>query len=116
MTREEAQIIIGNIPIYGDDCYTIPEYQEAKIKAIEALERPEQKWIPCSERLPKNPKSNLDIPSYLTCINDGRMQILAWCDGWNCCFEDDGSIYRDSEFKDVVAWMPLPEPYKENKG
>lgn len=40
MTKEEAQIIIGNIPIKPevlDDCYDITEYQEAKAMAIEAL-------------------------------------------------------------------------------
>ena len=39
MTREEASVIIGNIPIEGDDCYTIAEYQEAKAMAIKALEQ-----------------------------------------------------------------------------
>ncbi len=40
MTREEAQIIIGNIPIDGqDECYSIAEYQEAKTMAIKALEQ-----------------------------------------------------------------------------
>ncbi len=82
MTREEAQIIIGNIPIDGqDECYSIAEYQEAKTMAIKALEQEpkivpiaeikfdddmlheiveeavknieiEPKWIPISERLP----------------------------------------------------------------
>lgn len=37
MTREEASIIIGNIPVYGDKCYSIAEYQEAKAVAIQAL-------------------------------------------------------------------------------
>lgn len=40
MTRKEAQIIIGNIPIKPevlDDCYTIADYQEAKTMAIKAL-------------------------------------------------------------------------------
>ena len=38
MTREEAAIIIGNIPINeGDDCYTIAEYQKAKAMAIKEL-------------------------------------------------------------------------------
>ena len=38
MTREEAAIIVGNILIDGSDqCYSIPEYQEAKTMAIEAL-------------------------------------------------------------------------------
>lgn len=38
MTNKDASIIIGNIPIEGDDCYTIAEYQEAKARAIQALE------------------------------------------------------------------------------
>lgn len=40
MTKKEAQIVIGNIPIKPevlDDCYDITEYQEAKAMAIEAL-------------------------------------------------------------------------------
>lgn len=39
MTREEASIIIGNIPINGDGRYSISEYQQAKARAIEALEQ-----------------------------------------------------------------------------
>lgn len=37
MTKEEAIIILGNIPINGDECYSIPQYQEAKTMAIDAL-------------------------------------------------------------------------------
>lgn len=42
MTKEEAQIIIGNIPIKPevlDDCYDVTEYQAAKDMAIKALEQ-----------------------------------------------------------------------------
>ena len=42
MTNEEAQIIIGNIPIKPevlDDCYDVTEYQTAKAMAIKALEQ-----------------------------------------------------------------------------
>ena len=50
MTKEEAQIVIGNIPIKPeilDDCYDITEYQEAKAMAIEALEQQPRQghWI-----------------------------------------------------------------------
>lgn len=41
MTKEEAILIIGNIPINQltvDKCYSISQYQEAKTMAIEALE------------------------------------------------------------------------------
>lgn len=37
MTNEKASIIIGNISVYGDECYSIAEYQEAKAVAIQAL-------------------------------------------------------------------------------
>ncbi|MDO5574411.1 MAG: hypothetical protein Q4G60_10605 [bacterium] len=39
MTNEEASIIVGNIPIIPDDCYSIEEYQQAKAMAIGALEK-----------------------------------------------------------------------------
>lgn len=39
MGREGAIIILGNIPIDGDECYSIPQYQQAKTMAIEALEQ-----------------------------------------------------------------------------
>ena len=45
MTREEASIIIGNIPIVPDECYTVTEYQEAKGMAIEALKEPSGELI-----------------------------------------------------------------------
>lgn len=64
MTREEAQIIIGNIPIYGDDCYTISEYQEAKAMAIEALENSDLKCSSCRFKI-------FDAFSY-PCIDCGR--------------------------------------------
>lgn len=38
MTIEEASVIIGNIPINGDGCYSISEYQQAKAMAIQSLE------------------------------------------------------------------------------
>ena len=44
MTNEEAQIVIGNIPICGDECYSIAEYQEAKAMAISALSKKEWKF------------------------------------------------------------------------
>lgn len=39
MTKEEASIIIGNLIIIPDDCYSVAEYQEAKAIAIKALEQ-----------------------------------------------------------------------------
>ena len=81
-------------------------------------ERKEEKldkgeWIPCSERLPETPKHYYDRSLYLTCTKTGYITSIYWWDGWNCLMDEDGTIYREHEIKDIVAWMPLPEPYKE---
>lgn len=63
---------------------------------IEVLNRmpPAQQWIPCSERLPE------ERGFYLTTTKDKAV----YCDHWN---EDN---FDRTEM--VIAWMPLPEPYK----
>ena len=82
--------------------------------ALEALPSTQQ-WIPCSERLPENPKSNVDIKTYIVCFDDGNITDLMWCDGWNCCFNSKGTVSKENELTGVIAWMPLPEPYQEGK-
>lgn len=43
MKKNEASVIIGNIPVKGKDgCYSITEYQEAKTVAVQALEEIQQ--------------------------------------------------------------------------
>ena len=43
MKKNEASVIIGNIPFNGKDgCYSITEYQEAKTVAVQALEEVQQ--------------------------------------------------------------------------
>lgn len=37
MTIDDAIIIIGNLPVNGNECYDITQYQEAKAMAIKAL-------------------------------------------------------------------------------
>ena len=49
MTNEKASVIIGNIPVYGDECYSIAEYQDAKTMAIKALEQE-----PCEDAISRN--------------------------------------------------------------
>jgi hypothetical protein len=52
-----------------------------------------QQWIPCSERLPK------PFEHCLWTTTDGRV-VYHHCDGL---------------FSNYTAWMPLPEPYKEEE-
>ena len=61
-------------------------------KAIKALEQ-EPKWIPVSERLPE------EDDLYLVNFDDGEYDLVYFC---KYAFSYSG----------VIAWMPLPEPYK----
>lgn len=69
------------------------------------------KWIPCSERLPKDRQI---VVAYIECGIEDRMCIFAYCkiivdhmEHW---------INANTGFPvlaNVIAWMPLPEPYRE---
>lgn len=56
--------------------------------------QPEQRWIPVSERLPEK-------GFILVTYKDGDVDLL-----------QQPTAYRRY---DIIAWMPLPEPYKEEK-
>lgn len=100
MTREEAAVFMRKVwreamkGSYAEEAYEI---------AIKALE--EQQWIPCSE--------TTDIPDceVLCCDMRGEM-IVGYLDrddesntGWGA--ESDSICLMD-----VVAYMPLPEPWR----
>lgn len=76
-------------------CIQAPWHQlsDRLIKRLTPYE-PENKWIPCSERLPE------ERGFYLTTTKDKAV----YCDHWN---EDN---FDRTEM--VIAWMPLPEPYR----
>lgn len=103
MTREEAISWLEpfiwregeDVPIYGTDI-------EAIHMAIKALEQ-EQKWIPVTEGLPK--KDGL----YLVSVKNEHNRRYSK----TCWYSDKNWFAR----QDVVAWQPLPEPYKaESEG
>lgn len=86
------------------------EYQVKQIAEVPTIEpeRKKGKWIPCSERLPEE-KINPNTQDYdwvlcSTTFGDvrayhfGRGRFLHGC--------GDVTQY-------VAAWMPMPEPYKE---
>ena len=58
------------------------------------------KWIPCSEKMPED---NTDV---IVCFYSGTVtEMRYWGNG---IFQ---GIYEHTA-KTIVAWMPLPEPYK----
>lgn len=81
---------------------------ESGKKVIEHLEQmpsaqPEQRWMPCSERLPK-------VRQWVLCqCRAGIIDVLRLTDD-GCWYRKSNEIYM-SGF--VLAWMPLPEPYEE---
>ena len=107
----------------GDKCYHIgySSYYldvalEYRKKYFEVVER-ESDWIPCSERIPEEPKENpvfdgkclevyLVTTKYGSSDQDKVYPFRAFWNGIN--FTDGWRIL------DVIAWMPLPEPYKQN--
>ena len=78
----------------------------------------QMKWIPCSERLPEEPKENpafdgkclevyLVTTKYGSSDKDKVYPFRAFWNGIN--FTDGWRIL------DAIAWMPLPEPYREEE-
>ena len=67
----------------------------------------ENRWIPVAEQLPENFTSVL-----LTAKMPEDVECLVYTGGRaSTDFTLDGVI--NSEGYEVIAWMPLPEPYKE---
>ena len=69
----------------------------------------ERKWIPCSERLPEEEEDSLITDGESMAVGYYRQDAKAWDSadfGW---IENREKGYGINE---VIAWMPLPEPYK----
>jgi len=132
MTREEAiDVLKANYP---DSCYEL--LREAVDMAIEALKQPEQKkakWIPletrpmdADERKEWSERLGYELEDYeaviytsplpdhgqdvLICLRNGSIRIDTF-------EEDDCGCYFDEygEMDGVVAWMPLPKPWREEE-
>lgn len=77
---------------------------EALNMAIKALER--DPWIPVSERLPE------ELEDVLVCTKSGYVTCGCYVNDYNYrCVDEDLFL----NLGDVVAWMPLPKPWKGEK-
>lgn len=79
------------------------EWLDAIELAKIAIALQSQKWIPCSERLPED---NTDV---IVCFYSGIVTEMRYWKNGN--FQ---GIYEHTT-KSIVAWMPLPEPYREGE-
>lgn len=72
-------------------------------------DRPHGEWIPCSERLPEENKTVIASTKYGV-FPEARYTKE---DGWEWAYESGADYWE--ELEDVTAWMPLPEPYREER-
>ncbi len=109
----------GLIALFYRNLWAMADLRET-LKKYEDLE--EQglplRWIPCSEQIPEEPEENplfdgkclevyLVTTKYGSSEQDKVYPFRAFWNGIN--FTDGMNIL------DVIAWMPLPKPYRESE-
>lgn len=88
-----------------DDTYDIVihcENLEAQRDAELALKNM-RRWIPVTERLPE-----VSFNSVLGWDKDYKRCCFVQYDGW-------GFKLPSGQYMDIIAWMPLPEPYRKDE-
>lgn len=108
LCRERAKEIVNALP--SAEAVHKPDYSyEADMVKRLRQAKAVQGWGPCSERLPS------ESGDYLCTIpldaDETYTEVLTFHKGR--FYEDDdewGATYHD----DVLAWMPLPKPYRED--
>lgn len=123
---QEALDLLSNT--IKDNLISFDDTEKKAIETLQELINKVNKWIPIEQRLPDEYGEYLVYYSYET---DGSVREDKECGYWIVNFDTDmeafgewQDIYHpvslgflDSEFNEmntVVAWMPLPEPYKRS--
>ena len=107
--RDEIRLIFGKdgkARVY-DDTYDVIIHCESEEEQKTARERlASMTWIPCSERLPEE-----DEDIIVTYVDDEETRIIPVNYGkgtwYDCIFDTALNPIK------VIAWMPLPDPYRE---
>ena len=118
MTNEEIIENIENIKRYynrklydeyGCEVRGLDEEDiESLGKAIKALEQ--TTWIPCSERLPNHDEYIKN--NGLFNVSDGNRSYSEWFDIYDKQMFGVPTLWGFRIDRCVIAWQPLPEPYK----
>ena len=115
MTKEEAHRILSNGLVNAPSEH---EWCTAFIMAIKALEQTE--WIPVTERLPKESDEYLLWGRFNE--DEDYFRFIGYYDADSEAFGYPEAQYDPHtlgflsdvfiEYLEVIAWMPLPQPYK----
>jgi hypothetical protein len=100
MTVQDAARVLRDTNCYGTMDIAKNVILKALNKQASSSEKP-NKWIPLSKEMP------IIGEDVLLCDLDGDIYISYLHIGGRWGFE-----YCGNEIKNIVAWMPLPEPYK----
>lgn len=86
--------------------YPLQEFEE---RAIDTVLDAIPHWIPVTERLPESKEEDLEYPTVLITFENEEIMLG--------CFYESTKEWGTGEYFDKkcnpIAWMPLPEPYKE---
>lgn len=99
---------------------TMQEIEEkfgCKVKIVEKEEEHNGGWIPCSEKLPENDDDVLCWYEYriMQGTHEGEMNRKFEIGYYNKYFKRWGGEVSSGRDCKVIAWMPLPKPYKEDE-
>ena len=123
VSKDEVGYMLDSIEMRGDETWM--DYYRKALKGLCKLTDKEYNggWIPCSERLPEESGYYLVtyhdwsdgnfLPKYDdTYVRRLHYQISDHFVGWNYPKNVDDRAENDCH-KEVIAWQPLPEPFKE---
>lgn len=106
ISRQAAIDALGEKPLGDTDwdlgCRNQWEWDTEILKTLPSAQ-PEQRWIPVTEQLPKLGEKVL-VSTKNTVFVQVFKCIYGTPDRWG---------WEHNNIKKVIAWMPLPEPYKE---
>ena len=114
ISETKMQIVIANY--FKDECDVNTSIRQAfekgfriGVKKGASTNRP-QEWIPCSERMPNDSDDVLITIKGNNFVSDGTYAGYYSNRWWYMC--EDGEVTDVPILANVIAWMPLPEPWK----